>query len=76
MKKILITGGSGLVGSILSKNLSNKYEIRIIDQNDSSFETIVGDISNLESIKKAFKNIHTVIHLAGDRRVHGDWSSV
>ena len=54
MKKILITGGSGLVGNILSKHLSNKYEIRILDQNDSSFETIVGDISNLESIKKAF----------------------
>ena len=76
MKKILITGGSGLVGSILSKHLSNKYEIRILDKNDSSFETIVGDISNLGSIKKAFHNIHTVIHLAGDRRVHGDWSSI
>ena len=76
MKKILITGGSGLVGNILSKHLSNKYEIRILDQNDSSFESIVGDISNLESIKKAFHNIHTVIHLAGDRRVHGDWSSI
>ena len=76
MKKILITGGSGLVGNILSKHLSNKYEIRILDQNDNFNETIIGDISNLESIKKAFRNIDTVIHLAGDRRVYGDWSSI
>ena len=76
MKNILITGGSGLVGNILSKHLSKNYEIKILDQKYSSNKTIVGDISNLESIKKAFDNVHTVIHLAGDRRVHGDWSSI
>ena len=52
MKKILITGGSGLVGNILSKHLSNKYEIRILDQNDSSFESIVGDITFTKQLRK------------------------
>ena len=76
MKKILITGGSGLVGKIISNYLSKKYKIRILDQKNGSNETIIGDISNLESIKKAFKEIDTVIHLAGDRRVHGNWDSI
>ena len=32
MKKILITGGAGLVGSILIEGLKNNFEIRILDQ--------------------------------------------
>jgi len=77
MKKILITGGAGLVGSILINNLKNKFEIRTLDQRSvEGIDSRVGDISNLESILPAFENIDTVVHLAGDRRVHGDWYSI
>ena len=77
MKKILITGGAGLVGSILINNLKNKFEIRTLDQRSvEGIDSRVGDISNLESILPAFENIDTVVHLAGDRRVHGDWNSI
>jgi nucleoside-diphosphate-sugar epimerase len=76
-KNILITGGSGLVGRILVKKLKDKFNIMVLDQKKSSYsETFIGDINNLESINPAFKDIETVIHLAGDRRVHGDWKSV
>tara|TARA_B100001996_G_scaffold303531_1_gene244357 strand:- start:98 stop:883 length:786 start_codon:yes stop_codon:yes gene_type:complete len=77
MKKILITGGAGLVGSILIEGLKNKFEVRALDQKSvEGIDSRVGDISNLESILPAFKNIDTVVHLAGDRRVHGDWGSI
>jgi len=77
MKKILITGGAGLVGSILIEGLKNNFEIRILDQKAvEGIDSRVGDISNLESILPAFENIDTVVHLAGDRRVYGDWDSI
>ena len=77
MKKILITGGAGLVGSILIEGLKNNFEIRVLDQKTvEGIDSRVGDISNLESILPAFENIDTVVHLAGDRRVHGDWDSI
>ena len=77
MKKILITGGAGLVGSILIEGLKNNFEIRILDQKAvEGIDSRVGDISNLESILPAFENIDTVVHLAGDRRVYGDWNSI
>ena len=31
-KNILITGGAGLVGSILIKSLKEKFNIRVLDQ--------------------------------------------
>ena len=77
MKKILITGGAGLVGSILIEELKNNFEIRILDQKTvKGIDSREGDISNLESILPAFENIDTVVHLAGDRRVYGDWNSI
>ena len=76
-KNILITGGAGLVGSILIKNLKEKFNIRVLDQKKvDGVECYLGNINDLESIKPAFEGIDTVVHLAADRRVHGDWNSV
>ena len=77
MKNILITGGAGLVGNVLINGLKDKFKIRILDQNPvEGVDSYEGDISDLESILPAFENIDTVVHLAGDRRVHGDWNSI
>ena len=76
-KNILVTGGAGLVGSILIKNLKEKFNIRVLDQKKvDDVECYLGNINDLESIKPAFQGIDTVVHLAADRRVHGDWNSV
>ena len=77
MKNILITGGAGLVGSVLTKGLKDKFNIRILDiKKADGVDSHTGDISNIDSIMPAFKDIDTVVHLAGDRRVHGDWDSI
>tara|TARA_B100000902_G_scaffold262139_1_gene248360 strand:- start:610 stop:1395 length:786 start_codon:yes stop_codon:yes gene_type:complete len=77
MKNILITGGAGLVGSVLTNGLMNKFNIRVLDiKKVEGVDSHTGDISNIDSIMPAFKGIDTVVHLAGDRRVHGDWNSI
>ena len=77
MKSILITGGAGLVGSVLTKGLKDKFNIRILDiKKVDGVDSYNGDISNIDSILPAFKDIDTVVHLAGDRRVYGDWDSI
>ncbi len=77
MKGILITGGAGLVGSILIKGLKNKFNISVLDQKKVNVEkSFIGNINDLNSIMPAFEGIDTVVHLAADRRAHGDWKSI
>src|SRR3989344_21776 len=63
---ILITGGTGYIGSNLLKLLEGK-KIRLL-VNDSyvneNFEAVNGDLTDVESLDKALKNVETVIHLA------------
>ena len=64
---ILITGGSGLVGKYLAKELrARKHEVRILSRSKS--ENPFEFYWNLEEQiidEKAFENIDSIIHLAG-----------
>ena len=71
MKKILITGGCGYVGTVLSEHLLNKnYHVTSIDlmwfgnylKKTRNLVTKKKDFSELKN--SDFKNIDTVIHLA------------
>ena len=78
MKKILITGGAGYIGSMLCTKLINfGYQVTVIDllkYNKSSlnhlyfyknFKLIVGDIRNKKLMKKLIKKNDFIIPLAG-----------
>ena len=78
MKKILITGGAGYIGSMLCTKLINfGYQVTVVDllkYNKSSlnhlyfyknFKLIVGDIRNKKLIKKLIKKNDFIIPLAG-----------
>ena len=78
MKKILVTGGAGYIGSVLVRDLLNKnYSVRVFDslyfgdeslkelENNSNFELIKGDIQNLNNFPNLLDEIEAVIHLAG-----------
>ena len=65
MKKILIIGGAGYVGTELTKLLLNKnYEVTIYDLfiygdnliNQKNLKKIVGDIRNLKKLKEVVIN--------------------
>ena len=74
MKKIIITGGCGFIGSNLTDFLiNNGYKIYIIDNFSNNKITKPNkksklyklDIRNINQIKN-INNIHAVIHLAGE----------
>lgn len=79
MKKILITGGLGYIGSVLSFRLAKKYQIFILDkQGKNKFlkknRNIYHIKSNLIYFKKNFQiiekiNPETVIHLAAQSTI-------
>lgn len=74
MKKILITGGGGYVGSALADYLVEKgYIVTVYDlfiygknvfYNTKKINLIEGDIRNYKHFEKAVKEIDIVIHLA------------
>ena len=74
--RILLTGGSGYLGSILARKLlANKHSVRILDNflfgkesladiKNKKLELVTGDIRDLSIVGKSLKNIDSVIHLA------------
>jgi len=75
-KTFLVTGGTGFIGSNISKFLINEnYNVKIFDNNSrgsltrlkffsKKFKFIKGDIRNKVQVSKAFKNTDAVVHLA------------
>lgn len=75
-KNILITGGSGFIGSSIAKSLiKNGQRVRILDNQSrgsnrrlsdisGKYEMIIGDIRDSKVVAKASENIDCVIHLA------------
>ena len=66
MAKILITGGTGLVGTRLTKMLIDKnHEVAILTRNADAKNEYEWNISENKIDKKAFVNVDYIIHLAG-----------
>ena len=76
MKRILITGGTGFIGSAISNFFSKKgYKITILDNNsrgklkrikdnNKNINFILGDITKFEDVLKASKKQDYIFHLA------------
>jgi len=74
MKKILITGGAGYVGAVLTPYLLGKgYSVTVLDlmiygkevlKKNSNLEIIKGDIRNSDLLNKLIPGHDIVIHLA------------
>lgn len=75
-KNILVTGGTGFIGSEITKYLvKNNYKVIVFDNNSrgktkrlksvwSKIKFIKGDIRNKKQVYLATKNINSIIHLA------------
>ena len=66
-KNILVTGMSGLIGGLLKDHLlsAGGYTLKALNRSDvHNVDTHKADISDLDSIKEAFMNQDTVVHLA------------
>ena len=70
IQKVLVTGGSGYLGSHIADALSNKgYVVTILDQKESKYlrsdqEQILGNINNLNFLKSVLSNFDAVYHMA------------
>ena len=75
MTKILITGGTGLVGTHLTKKLiEQNFEVAILTRNPKQKNEFKWDISKGYVDEKAFENIDFIIHLAGAGIADERWS--
>ena len=67
MKKVLITGMSGLIGGLLRRHLEGLggYELSALNRRPvDGVECFRADIADLEAIKPAFEGKDVVVHLA------------
>ena len=73
MKKILITGGAGFIGSNIAERLQNEYRVVVFDNFSSGkrenlrnlkIELIDGDLRDGESLQEACREAEVVFHLA------------
>lgn len=78
-RKVLLLGGAGYVGTVLSSHLLKRgYSVRALDNfvyenefavvpyfGDPDYEFIKGDIANLEDVANAIEGVSDVVILAG-----------
>jgi len=80
LPRLLITGSSGRIGSILAEGLSDLFEIFGVDLIASPRKrTFITDISNHEQLSNVLREIVPlpyIVHLAADPRVGAEWDSV
>lgn len=83
MQKILITGGTGLIGSALTKELINKgYEVIILTRRspnkkstkESQISYANWDVEEQTIDKAAIEKSDHIIHLAGENVAEGRWT--
>ena len=75
MSKILITGGTGLVGTRLTQILMERnHDVVILSRNPKNKNEFKWDISKNYVDTAAFKNVDYVIHLAGAGIADERWS--
>ncbi len=71
MKKVVVFGGSGFIGSHTADELSNQgYQVTIFDREKSPYlrndqEMIIGDILDKHAVVDALKGVSIVYHFAG-----------
>jgi uronate dehydrogenase len=80
VKKVLITGAGGDVGTHLRRELAGRYVLRLSDikalkplAKGESF--VLGDVAKMADMLRATKGVDAIVHL-GAWSVEGDWETI
>lgn len=67
--KVLITGAAGSIGSCLRAGLEGRYDLRGFDHTAASHGSdAMGDLIDLNALKRAMQGVQVVIHLAATKK--------
>ncbi len=76
-ERILVTGMSGLIGGAVREQLEGSYELTALNRSSvPGIPTVQADIADFDSIRPAFENQQTVVHLAASARGSDPWERV
>jgi NAD+ dependent glucose-6-phosphate dehydrogenase len=80
IRRVLLTGARGRVGTAIRDGLADDYEWRYLFHNppewDPDHEYLIGDVNDADLVREAVTDMDAVIHLAGDPRRDAPWESV
>jgi nucleoside-diphosphate-sugar epimerase len=74
--RVLVIGGSGLVGSMITPYLKQDHDLRIFDlqaPSDSSLDYHQGDITKFDDLASAMEGMEGVVYMAMG---HIDWQTI
>jgi nucleoside-diphosphate-sugar epimerase len=67
MRRVLVTGMSGLIGTAVRARLEGRWALRALNRRSvAGVETHQADIGDLEAIAPAFRDVDAVVHLAAN----------
>lgn len=78
MKRIVVTGSSGLIGRMLldAWRDSGTYEVVGLARSPGDYTDVLADTSDLDALAKAFSGADAIVHLAGSSAVESSWEAV
>ena len=80
LPRVLITGSSGKIGTVLVEGLADWFEVFGLDlialQGKRTLKVDISDCEQLSQVMREIERLSFIIHLAGDPRVGADWKSV
>jgi nucleoside-diphosphate-sugar epimerase len=80
MRRVLITGAAGRIGTALARAITPQYELVLMDArpiaDPSGAQVMRGNIADLEAMRSMLGGVDTVIHLAGNPSQDATWEEL
>jgi nucleoside-diphosphate-sugar epimerase len=77
MRRVLVTGMSGLIGQAVRRRLEGRWALRALNRRAvDGIDTHQADIGDLAAIAPAFRDVDAVVHLAANVQANPPWEAV